>query len=355
MNLENKTICYFGFYRPTAPRDKVYFDGLKERGYKVIECVDNSPGLLKFFRLAKKLRSLKGEYDFLWAGYLSGRVVSVAWLFSQKKIFWNVLNSQYERVILDRGMHSKFSLRAWIFWWIDFFSFHLSDVSLVETESQKGYLVKEFKINPKKLVVVFTGADPDVFYPDPEVAKRENFTVMFRGMFLPETGVEYILEAAKLLQKESIDFVVMGWGASLLKIESLLKSYNLPRVTLKTEFLPPKVLRELILSCHVMLGQFGNHPHLDHTIQNKTFEALALGMPYITRDSRSNRELLVDGENCVFVPPADPHSIANAILDLKNREDFRNKIGLSARTTYCEKASPEVLAEQIVEIIQSAV
>ncbi|MDO8664325.1 MAG: hypothetical protein Q7K44_02130, partial [Candidatus Liptonbacteria bacterium] len=68
-------ICYFGIYRPTAPRDKVYLDGLKKLGFQVVECVDNSAGFLKFFRLAKKHRKLQGQYDILWAGYLSTMVV----------------------------------------------------------------------------------------------------------------------------------------------------------------------------------------------------------------------------------------------------------------------------------------
>ncbi|MDO8590983.1 MAG: hypothetical protein Q7R65_03320, partial [bacterium] len=107
MNLnKNLTICYFGIYRPTAPRDKVYLDGLKLSGAEVIECVDSSAGLLKFFRLAKKHRKLRGQYDILWVGYLSTMVVPLAWIISRKKIVFNALDSWYDRAVLDRGMYS---------------------------------------------------------------------------------------------------------------------------------------------------------------------------------------------------------------------------------------------------------
>ena len=54
MNEKILTICYFGIYPPTASRDKVYLDGLRKRGFKVLECVDSSRGFSKFFRACGK-------------------------------------------------------------------------------------------------------------------------------------------------------------------------------------------------------------------------------------------------------------------------------------------------------------
>src|SRR3989338_11113899 len=116
MNLKIKKICYFGIYQPSAPRDRIYLEGLKGFGAEVLLCVDNSPGLLKFFRLAKKLQALKNQYDILWVGYLSTMVVPLAWLISREKIVFNALDSWYDRSILDRGMYSKFSPKAWMIW-----------------------------------------------------------------------------------------------------------------------------------------------------------------------------------------------------------------------------------------------
>src|SRR3989344_3851833 len=89
-------ICYLGIYRPTAPRDKVYLEGLKTRGVSVIECVDSSPGLYKFWRLFKKHRQFKSKYDILWVGYLSTMLVPLARIISRKKIVFNALSSGYE-------------------------------------------------------------------------------------------------------------------------------------------------------------------------------------------------------------------------------------------------------------------
>ncbi len=351
MNDGPTTICYFGIYRPTAPRDKVYLEGLKKRGVQIVPCVDNSAGLLKFFRLAKNLRALKNQYDILWVGYLSTMVVPLAWLLSKKKIVFNALDSWYDRTVLDREMYSRFSPIAWAIWVCDFLAFHLANVILLESQAQKKYIASQFQVSSFKLQVIYTGADTDVFFPDPSVKKRERFTAVFRGMFLPATGVEYVIEAARILRDEPIDFIIIGWGPLLEKVKRLISENRMTNITLMTEFLEPKALRELILSCHVMLGQFADHPRMERTIQHKTFEALALGMPYITRDSASNRELLTDGVNCLFIPPADPGAIAEKIMILKNNPLLREDLSVSGRQTFTAKCRGEVLAKQLESII----
>lgn len=326
-----KTICYFGIYEPVAPRDKVYLEGLQKKGMSVLTCVDNARGVRKFFNLVKKHRALRGRYDILWVGYLSTMAVPLAWLITKKKIVFNALDSWYDRSVCDRGEYAPFSPTALLIWLTDFLAFHLSTVVLVESEQQKLFIAKRFLVNPKKLEVVFTGVDEAIFHPDPSIKKADTFTVVFRGMFLPATGVEYVIEAARLLKDEDIHFRIIGWGEPLQsKLQKMISDYGLTNVNLTTVFLQPEELRKTILSAHVMLGQFADHPRLERTIQNKTVEALALGLPYITRDSPSNRELLTDGENCLFVPPADPQVLAGKILSLKSDVSFREKLSRNA-------------------------
>jgi glycosyltransferase involved in cell wall biosynthesis len=113
------------------------------------------------------------------------------------------------------------------------------------------------------------------------------------------------------------------------------------------------VLRNLMLSCHVMLGQFEEHQRLERTIQHKTFEALALGMPYITRESKSNRELLTDGTNCLFVPPKNPEAICEAILRLEKNPDLSKRIASGAYELYQQRCSQEVLVNELEILLQS--
>lgn len=352
MNANKARICYFGIYKAVAPRDKVYLDGVKKLGFSVVECVDNSAGFSKFFRLAKKHRVLENSYDILWVGYLSTILVSLARLVSRKKIVFNALSSWYENTVLDRESYARFSPKAIFIWFSDFLAFHLAHLVLIESEQQKIFIAKKFFVNPAKLAVVFTGVDEGIFHPDASVKKADTFTAVFRGLFLPATGVEYVIESARLLKDEAIKFRIIGWGEPLQsKLQKIISEEKLLNVNLTTVFLEPEELRKTMLSAHCMLGQFAAHERMNRTIQNKNFEALALGMPLITRDSLSNREILTDGNNCLFVPAADAPAIAEAIRRLKRERELAQTLGKNARNLFESHLNEAVLARRLAEVL----
>jgi glycosyltransferase involved in cell wall biosynthesis len=107
-----------------------------------------------------------------------------------------------------------------------------------------------------------------------------------------------------------------------------------------------------MLSCNAILGQFANHPRMHRTIQNKTFEALALEMPYITMDSTSNRELLTDREDCLFVNPADSEDLADKILELKNNTKLQEKIAKNGYKLYKEKLDSKAIGIKFLDILK---
>ena len=345
------TICYFGLSKPRLARDLVYLKGLKAKGVEVLECVDSSKHFFKYCKLIAKHSHLKGKYDVIFIGYLSNLIVPLAKLISSKKIVYNALCSQYESVILDRKEHEPFSLAAWYFWLVDFMAFKAADLILVESEEQKQFLVRFFKAKAEKFQVVFTGADESLFYPDAGIKKFEDFTVIFRGYFLPATGVKYIIESAKILEPENIKFLLIGRGTFTPQIRQQIFDLQLNNVELITEFLSDDDLRNKMLASHICLGQFSDHQRLSRTIQNKTFEALALKLPYVTADSASNRELLTDRINCLFTKPADSADLANKIMFLKNDPVLQERLVENGYDLYQQKLNSMALGNQVLNLI----
>lgn len=345
--MDSLKIVYLGIVPPIAPRNKIIIRGLRDIGVNIIECYDDTPSWLKYLRLIKKHWKLRHSYDLMMVGYLSNLAVPIAKLFSRRKIVYNALCSLYEGVVLDRQQCHRWSVKAFWIWLIDFLAFHLSDCVLVETEEQKKFIAKLFYVSQKKIHRLWTGADEEVFFPDPRVTKRDIFTLVFRGKFLPATGCEIVLKAAHLLKGENIHFLIIGRGYLQRQIENLIQELKLDNITLITKFLPPDELRTLMLSCHVCLGQFSDNPRLDRTIQHKNFEALALGMPFITRDSKSNRELMVDGEHCLYVRPADPVDLAEKILLLKKDAILRKRLGENAYNLFSSKLRARHIGKEL--------
>ena len=303
--------------------------GLRENGVEVIECNDRSRGLMKYWRLYKKHVQIKNQYDVMIVGYPSQITVWLAKLISSKKVVLDALASLYEGEIISRQSANKFSLKAFKTWLVDYIAYQCADLILVETHAQAEFFAKTFYVARNKCKRVFTGALDTVFYPDPTVQKKEKFTAVFRGQFLPEAGADIIRAAGKLLESKDTDVLFIGKGT-----------------------VPPDDLRRMMLACHVSLGQFADHERLKRTIPHKAFESLALGLPYVTGRAGGISELLTDRENCLMTKLGDAQDLADKILDIKNNPALAEKIAAVGLALYREKLTPKVLAGEILNVIR---
>ena len=350
-------ICYFGIYNPNFGRNKIYISGLKKNGVEVIECFDHAKGLAKYWNLIKKHRSIKDSYDVMIVGYPGYTVVWLAKLLTKKPIIFDALCTHYEAQVLSRGIYPLFSINRLLTWIFDHSSVALADKVLVETESQKKFFEKHFHISPanrsaEKIQVLLTGADDSVFYPS-SAPKRDKFTVLFRGRFLSEAGLKYIIEAATILENQDVDFLIIGSGHVEREVSEAIEKYNPANLTINDKHLSFDELRNLMNECHVSLGQFANHVRLERTIPHKAFESLAMKLPYITAKAKGHEGFLVDGQNCLLVEPANAKDLAEKILQLKNNPELASRISANGYKTYKEKASNLVLGLKLVNICKS--
>lgn len=334
-------------------RNTIYISGLKQNSVEVIECHDQSSRMLKYFRLFAKHQKIKNDYDVMIVGYTGPLVVLLAKLISKKPIIFNAMTSIYEVNIMSRKRYAKYSFAAWRIWLVDWLSFNFADLVLVETNKQKEFLVKKFKIKPEKFARLFTGADDSVFYPDSAIKKREKFTALFRGRFLPEAGVKHILNAAKILENKEVDFMIIGGAGLEQEIRKQIECLNLKNLDFIPKRLVEKELREKMLTAHISIGQVENHERLKTTVAFKAFESLALKLPYITGNALGARELLEDRKNCLLVNLADPQDLAEKILELKNNPELRKKIADNGYELYKEKLTPKALGKELLEIIRT--
>lgn len=352
MKQRDPRISYIGIYPPTIARNAVALKGLRLEGADVNVYVTEGKGWKKYRSLIRLLRAHRETTDTWLVGYLSGIIVPFVRLFGRGKIVYNAANSFYESVVLDRVWTPKWSLGAWKIWFLDWLSFVCSDVILAESASQKRFLTKFFHLSEKKIHVVFTGADDADFYPIPRQEKVARFRVGFRGAFLPATGIECILDAAELLKDEQIDFFLYGRGLLGSKIQERIEASRLERVHLEERFLDQETLRTALTSCDVLLGQFSVHPRLQRTIQNKIFEALALHMPLITLRTKSNEEMLIQEESCLFIEKPDARLLAEAIMRMREDVMLRATLRKGAAKVYAEHGSPSAVGRQLCSIIE---
>jgi glycosyltransferase involved in cell wall biosynthesis len=90
----------------------------------------------------------------------------------------------------------------------------------------------------------------------------------------------------------------------------------------------PTLLRAL----DVCVMPFPDTPHYRHDMSPlKMFEYMAAGRAILATDLPSVREVLVDGESALLVPPGDAPALARGMCRLLADADLRERLGVRAR------------------------
>ena len=343
-------ICYINF-NLNNPRDQITLRGLKENSIVIKEISYNAPGLRKYLHIAREFRSCQREYDLIMIGYAGSVLVIFMRLLTQKKIIYNALSTFFDSMVISRQKGRRFSLSSAWYYLIDYFAFRCASHVFLECQSQKDLAVRAYRINQNKISVHFVGADDTQFYFDPVVPKLKKFTVVFRGMFLPEAGVDVVLRAAKELEREHIQFRIIGHGLLQQGVENLMQELKPTNVEIITTKLPIEILRNKMLECHVSLGQLANHRRVHTTIPHKAFESMAMKIPYLTGENNGVMEILCDNETCFTVPPGDYHALASKIIELRNKSAELERVAKNAYQLYQREFTPKILAQKIIEKI----
>ncbi|MEK7609650.1 MAG: glycosyltransferase [Patescibacteria group bacterium] len=330
------------------PHDIHLIDGLRQLGHEVNEICEKGTGIKKYLNLARKIRTYNKSVNAIFVGYTSPLFVPIVKLMSQHPIIFNAASSQYEANVVSREEES-FGIFKTIKWLaIDFFSFHFSDKILLESNEQIKYIKKTFFVSKKKLIRSWTGLNESEFFFDSSITKRVDFTVLFRGRFLPESGILTVIQAAKILENQDIKFLIIGHGYLYRKVNAMMAELSPKNLQMLNNKLSIQELRNLMLSCHISLGQLANHPRLDRTLPCKLFESLALKLPYLTGRNKAALKLLTENKSCICVNPGDEQDLAKKILEMRNNPIRLETIGNSGYELYKNELTSKKLAEKII-------
>ncbi len=333
-----KRICFFGIFDPDYARTKVLAEGFAQCGWEVVFCrVDprQHTGWRKYRLLWRQGRSLhRQQFDYVLVCF-PGRalVVLVARLLFGRRILFDAFVSIYDSNVFDRALYPAHSVRALRDWLLDWSACHLAWKVLLDTNAHINYFVSTFGVARAKCIRVWVGADEKVFYPQ-DTAEPAAFTAHFHGTHIPLQGVSYIIEAARLLAEEPIQFRIVGNGQESKKIRETVHQWGLHNV----EFIDSVPLAQLagyIAASHVCLGIFGNTQKTTRVVPNKVFECIAMGKAVITADTPAMRELFGNNNRpLVLVPRADPAALAEALRTLARDPARRRQLGENAGTFF---------------------
>ncbi|MFA6253166.1 MAG: glycosyltransferase family 4 protein [Patescibacteria group bacterium] len=198
---------------------------------------------------------------------------------------------------------------------------------IVSTKSVAEFTARQEKISIKKFVVI---ANPVILPKKNEFAISElrkklnlplgSFVVMTLGRFSEEKGLEYFLQAAKIISPliKNVYFLLVGYGGLQQKLRQKILELELEdKCSLVID--PQHAKEYLYISDLFVL------PSLREGQSIVTYEAMTAGLPVIASRLDSLTDIIDDGRSGVLVEPKDSDAIAEKIIYLYQNPAIRQK------------------------------
>jgi glycosyltransferase involved in cell wall biosynthesis len=371
---ENLCVCYFGTYRANYERNRWMIERLRRQNVTVKECHATlwqgledreqiagggwlKPAFWGRFLLAYARLLLRyfriGAYDLMVIGYPGQPDVPLGWLLTRlrrKPLVWDIFMSIH-LISLERQIDSRSAISSRLIRTVEKISLSLPDSIIVDTPVYSEWYQKEYKIDPKKIRLLPTGADDRVFQPQAERSKHTTFRCLYYGTYIPNHGVKYIVEAARLLSdRPEIQFIFVGTGPEKQQIEALVSQYELSSITFHNWMAKNELIEEIRHS-DVLLGTFGVTPQALMTMQHKIHEGLAMAKPIINGDSPLMRRTLTHKKDIFLCERENPQSLAEAILVLYQDADLREQLAINGFSFYKENYAFDKLGAEYAQIL----
>jgi glycosyltransferase involved in cell wall biosynthesis len=292
-----------------------------------------------YWRLLKQYLKID-DYDVLVVGYPGQFDIYLARILSwikHKPLVWDVFMSLY-LISIERGLDKKNKFTINLIYRLEKMALKIPDVLIMDTNEYVHWINQNYGIQSERFRLVPTGADDRIFFPIPSNSAVDSiFQVIYFGTYISNHGVMYIVEAAKLLADESeIQFDLIGKGPELEKVQKFVIENKLSNVSF-IEWMEKDQLTRRISHADVCLGAFGTTPQSLITVQNKIYEALAMGKPLISGDSPAVRQVCTHMENIYLCERASAKSLADAILTLWKEPSLREKIAENGYRLFIEQ------------------
>lgn len=196
---------------------------------------------------------------------------------------------------------------------------------------------------PQALVRVLHNAvpDPKRHQPTRSRAATDPVVIVFLGQLGPRKGVPELLQALAH-PVMAVAEGQPGWRA-VLAGDGPVEAYRADvaqlglsdRVTL-TGWLGKDQTRALCEAADILVL-----PSHAEGMAMAVLEGLAHALTVVTTPVGAHREVLTDGETCVFVPVADPEALAGTLAHLIAHPELRRKIAAAGRAHYTSTLSIE--------------
>jgi starch synthase len=235
------------------------------------------------------------------------------------------------------------------FVWFQDWQWRRADQVIVHADAIKGQLVDEHHVADDKVHVIPIGAyDLHRTWVGKSASEQES-TVLFFGRIWEYKGLQYLIEAEPLITAQVPDakIVIAGYGESFEKYERLM--VNRDRFVVHNYYIPDEMVASLFQEASVVAL-----PYIEASQSAVVAIAYAFGKPVVATAVGGIPEVVEHGETGYLVSPRDAHGLAEAIVDLLQDHELRQKMGSKALEKARSELSWSSIARKTLHVYEKA-
>ncbi len=272
-----------------------------------------------------------------------------------KKVIIDAYISLYDTIVIDRKLLPKNSLRAQLLKYIERRSYRFANAIITDTDENSLYLSKLFQLPKNKFINIPLSTNEQDFQLTDYKNPSTNCNVLFIGTLIPLHGINIILDAIKLLEKEkNINFTIIGDGQEGKTVEDFLNKNPLEANWIR-EWQSSENLAKHIQSADICLGIFGGNKKTQRVCPLKIYAYAACGKAIITLETEwiKNLHNKVNYRAFETIPSSNGEELAKKIKHLASNKKHLDELGKKSLRFYNDNLSNEESNEKLKETFRA--
>ena len=228
------------------------------------------------------------------------------------------------------------------------------------TQEIKNCIIRRYNVPDEKIVVIENGANIDLFRPMEQdklvlnLNLDENYNyVGYVGSFTRWHGLENVIKSAHLVLKvfNNTKFIFVGDGPLKEELFNLVDTLNLKNYFVFVGRVPHDKVPQYINTFDVcMILKDKNIPGSPL----KLWEYMACGKPVVATNT-NDFKVLEKSDAGILIDSEKYENISDAIINLLENNELREKMGLNGRKYVVENHSWKRVAQNVSEVCQEAI
>lgn len=236
-------------------------------------------------------------------------------------------------VIASRRSLGHFKEKKWHYLLAERLANRMTDLIVANSEAVRDDVIRQEKVEPAKVRVVYNGVDPALYEIPADPALRTSLGIPEEARIVGVVanlihykGHRFLLQAWRTVKQKipGARLLLVGDGPLRGALEELAQELGLEK---EVRFLGSRqdVPRLFALMDVAVL------PSLEEGFPNAILEAMAAGKPVVATNVGGIPEAVIHGKTGLLVPPKDPQALADAIIQLLCDPKLAEEMGKAGR------------------------